>query len=605
MRHWFGGSLTDWVFTSATVDGLSGVPQLAPDMVVTFWDQQVGGTQYTDLLDASGAPVTQIVTDTGSLGGSPGQIPRFQGPDGVGEMWAQAGGGPRALMVTTGPRPHWHDTTDIVSGVFEPARLPAGSGGGGGLGEVWVAASDAPPEFAGAEYACTGTADDVELQAAIDAATTTGRQVRTSPGRFNLSAPLRLDSGRDAACQVLTGSGMAETVLDATATGLPAAIVVSNGGAPVVQDMTIQVGAGVDGISGVPGDASTCTDGGLFRRLRIRGAGGTSGTNWGINLTSAIYTTIDHVEVDGTGQGVRLATSGAGWEAFNVSLRGVFVWVDGTGGRGLSLETSGYPVHTVDVSDSYFGGGDLAAAIYAGGTHPVRGVTVRSTYVTGRTAVHVSNGQGFVVDLSHMELNAGASRTALIFDAGAFGNRVSIAEWRTSANATLVADANTTMEYAPNEVGPVRMYVEPSATVGLTRNPAGTTVLRGIVNDGGGTVSAVQRSPLIDAPHHVVPLPNSSSHTIDCRRGSHFRFTATANFTLQNPLHPVDGQRILLEIKQDATGSRVMTPGSKFRFSTTFPNATLTTTANKTDKVEWQYHGADDRWDLIRFVKGI
>ncbi|MDT7847184.1 right-handed parallel beta-helix repeat-containing protein [Streptomyces justiciae] len=70
-------------------DGLWGV---APGAVVTFYSASTGGTQYTDLLDASSSPITQVVAD------AQGFLPRFQGPDGVVGMWASAGGSSRAWI---------------------------------------------------------------------------------------------------------------------------------------------------------------------------------------------------------------------------------------------------------------------------------------------------------------------------------------------------------------------------------------------------------------------------------------------------------------------------------------------------------------------------
>lgn len=103
-RHWFGQSLTDWSMTLGAMSEAAGVTSAPVSAIgpvtVTFWNAASGGTQHTDLLDASGNGVSQITTadGTGALG--LGTIPRFRGPDGVTEMWADAGGA-RYLMVCT------------------------------------------------------------------------------------------------------------------------------------------------------------------------------------------------------------------------------------------------------------------------------------------------------------------------------------------------------------------------------------------------------------------------------------------------------------------------------------------------------------------------
>lgn len=87
MRQLFGAGVGDFAVQPA--DGLWGV---AAGVEVTFWDAVVDGIQYTDLLDATGEPISSVVTD------EYGALPAFQGPDGVTGMWASAGGGRRAWI---------------------------------------------------------------------------------------------------------------------------------------------------------------------------------------------------------------------------------------------------------------------------------------------------------------------------------------------------------------------------------------------------------------------------------------------------------------------------------------------------------------------------
>lgn len=104
-RHWFGQSLTDWTMVlgdETQVDDVKLRPAItAGPVTVTFWDSATGGNQYTDLLDAAGEPITQVTTADGTGVLPLGTIPRFRGPDEVTEMWADAGGGARYLMVAT------------------------------------------------------------------------------------------------------------------------------------------------------------------------------------------------------------------------------------------------------------------------------------------------------------------------------------------------------------------------------------------------------------------------------------------------------------------------------------------------------------------------
>jgi hypothetical protein len=91
----FGGGVSDWTFA---VDSTTSAAILVGGVQITFWDQRAGGVQYTDLQNSSGSTITTVTTSTGLDGLALGQIPLFYGPDGVFEMWAEAAGGPRALL---------------------------------------------------------------------------------------------------------------------------------------------------------------------------------------------------------------------------------------------------------------------------------------------------------------------------------------------------------------------------------------------------------------------------------------------------------------------------------------------------------------------------
>lgn len=99
-RYQFGGGIADWGFE---VDGGDDKPVLIGGGTVQLFNQESGGTQYTDLAeDAAGAtPITFVKTSDGSDGRSMGQIPPFYGPNEVTRMWASLDGGPRVLMSTT------------------------------------------------------------------------------------------------------------------------------------------------------------------------------------------------------------------------------------------------------------------------------------------------------------------------------------------------------------------------------------------------------------------------------------------------------------------------------------------------------------------------
>lgn len=66
-----------------------------------------------------------------------------------------------------------------------------------------------------------------------------------------------------------------------------------------------------------------------------------------------------------------------------------------------------------------------------------------------------------------------------------------------------------------------------------------------------------------------------------------------------------NGAKYVLEIKQDATGSRSLTLPAKVRYGTYIPNVDLSTTPNKTDKLGFIYNQADDKYDLVAVAYGF
>lgn len=96
-----GGEVTRYDYGGTSNDVLIGT---APDGslrytsgMLTFWNAETGGDQYTDLVLASvGTAAIPVAAD--------GQVPRFQGPDGVTRMWADGGGNSRVLLLALPPQ---------------------------------------------------------------------------------------------------------------------------------------------------------------------------------------------------------------------------------------------------------------------------------------------------------------------------------------------------------------------------------------------------------------------------------------------------------------------------------------------------------------------
>lgn len=104
----------------------------------------------------------------------------------------------------------------------------------------------------------------------------------------------------------------------------------------------------------------------------------------------------------------------------------------------------------------------------------------------------------------------------------------------------------------------------------------------------------------------VVTLTFGTSIAVDASQGNQFRITLTASTgTLANPTNPVDGQGIVVNVKQDGTGSRTMAFGTAYSFSTSLPSPTLSTAANAKDRLSFIYDANSSKWDFVGFLSGF
>lgn len=102
----------------------------------------------------------------------------------------------------------------------------------------------------------------------------------------------------------------------------------------------------------------------------------------------------------------------------------------------------------------------------------------------------------------------------------------------------------------------------------------------------------------------IVALTDGANIATDASLGNVFDVTLAGNRTLDNPTSPADGQRITYRVKQDATGSRTLAYGTKFRFGSDVASPTLSTAAGKIDYLGFVYKLADDKWDCVAVSKG-
>ncbi len=86
--------------------------------------------------------------------------------------------------------------------------------------------------------------------------------------------------------------------------------------------------------------------------------------------------------------------------------------------------------------------------------------------------------------------------------------------------------------------------------------------------------------------------------------GALFRCTLTGNVTV-NFTGGTDGQKCVLELLQDGTGSRLVTLGAAVGFGTGITSFTATTTAAKTDVLGFIYNSAAAKYRLLAVAQGF
>ncbi|MDT6983768.1 hypothetical protein ACFSUJ_12340 [Streptomyces lusitanus] len=593
MRYLFGATLADYVVQPS--DGLWGV---APGAVITFWSDADGGTQYTDLLDASSNPVTSITADGN------GFIPSFSGPDSITGMWADAGGTSRAWMA---------------------ARNADGGGGGGGGGGGYtsvqrvVASATAPADVrAAATYVCDGIADQEEIQAALnDARDHGGGEILLTVGDYNLTAPLSIEGTDDVDVEIgiiLRGQGARATMLNA-ASGMTSAIHLTKVVRVYMSDLGITVEGATHGITSATTNGASSGHRSFwnssFRNIQVSGPWDGSHTGWALNLGSPFRSVFENVEIGGVGNGVRMYSEHNDFNPGDLTFERCFVELVGNNGVAYKIEstTANGNMNQIELEMcEAIADGTGCTGILLSGVGPVnythwRGINLEQF----DKLIDVQQGNGNTFRLNYIELRAGVTGlTAFTFAAPTYNNSIlSCGLFYASASAVLYADGNTALPSQPNHVENVRIYADNTAAITGTANPSGTTIRRGIVGSGTGTIS-VLHTPGITAPSQVITLTDAATIATDASRGSHFKVTLAGNRTLGVPTNPVDGQRVVWEVvASGAARTLSLTTGvaGGFAFGTDI-TALSATTSGATDYIGAIYSASAQRWRVVAYAKG-
>ena len=360
-----------------------------------------------------------------------------------------------------------------------------------------VAASDAPASVQSrAQYVCDGTADDVQIQAAIDAALAEGGgRIILSAGTFNLAAQLVLAGADDVETEIdltLTGQGPKVTTL-AAGSGLDSAIHLTE----VIRAHLADFGITITGAShGISSNTTSGADSGhrsfwqsSFRNLQIHGPWNGTHTGYALHLGSPFRSVFENIEIGGVGNGWRMFSEHADFNPGDLTVTRSFVDLSGTGGTAYRIESpAGTMNQTVWTMCEAYANGATSTGIYIAGSH---NRFIGANLEQFETLVNVASGESNSFDLNYVTCrDGGASNKAFVCGTGAWNNRFSANYLNVHTGDSLVAvqDANTSAA-CPNIIERIRIEANSGTTTTYTK--VASTVFRDITAFlGGGTIQA-------------------------------------------------------------------------------------------------------------------
>ncbi|MFJ8923844.1 hypothetical protein ACIREK_30755 [Streptomyces sp. NPDC102415] len=477
-RHLFGGSTSDYA-----MERVGNQLLLRPGATGTIWNAATGGAQLTDLTDLAGAPITTVTAD------SDGAV-AFFGPDGVTNAFMDFGYGRRYAVAAV-------DLGSILATHLAQRDQPGGWAGLDEAGLVpsshlppaasdWAnyvaSASATPAEKARATYVCDGNADDVQIQAAINAVKAAGGgEVVLSSGTFNLAARILLEGADDVNVEIdikLRGQGPKSTTLLAGA-GLVSGVHLSKVVRAHLSDFGVTVSGGTHGISSATTNAATSGHRSFwhssFKHLQINGPWDGSHTGWGMHLGSPFRSVFENLEMGGVGNGLRMFSEHADFNPGDCTVTRMFIESVGNNKTAYQVDstTNDGVMNQVEF---------MMCEAIASGTG-CTGIHIKGTGGWGTTHTHwrginledfdkllwTEYGADNTFRFNHIQLRAAAGLTAFTFGANSFNNAVlSTGLLYVAASCRLFTDANTMMPSSPNRVEQSRFYAEGSATVTST-----------------------------------------------------------------------------------------------------------------------------------------
>ncbi len=369
-----------------------------------------------------------------------------------------------------------------------------------------IAAADASSAVKSkADYVCDGSADNVEIQTAINAAQLEGGGViQLSEGSFSLTSPIIINgtTNEDNPLTVtLKGCGEFATYLRPVTD--VNAIVVSNWAQLHLADFGIVIqGAG----NGIISQAVTTTDtrsfwASSFRNLRINGEYDTANTGWAMDLAMPWRSVFENIEVEGTRNGIRLKNEGTIQNAGDCTFTRLFVEIVGDGGTALHISSPSNNMNqnNFNMFEAGANGPNCTGILIDGASGGASQRFWGTNLEQFKFLINVANGESNVFDLNYVTCDDDNVTGNIAFQCGsnAYNNKFS-AKWinvPSGQTLQLFTDANTTSN-CPNFFEDMRIENN-GGTVNYTKSTS--TVTRAITTFNTGTIqSGLLQYPVSD-----------------------------------------------------------------------------------------------------------
>lgn len=372
-------------------------------------------------------------------------------------------------------------------------------------GAKYVASASAPArEKARADYVCDGTADQVQIQAAVDAAKAEGGGiVQLSGGTFNLAGTVTISGNADednADTVTLCGIGAQATTLSMASN--TNGIELTNWAMANIEDLGIVVagsGSCIHSTAVLSGNEVSFWHS-SFRNLRLNGGFTTTNTGWGMDLAMPWRSAFENIEIEGTRNGMRLSNQGSVQNAGDCTFTRMFIEIVGTGGSAIHVTGTGNNMNQNNFNMVEIGAnGSGCTGILIDGTDPVSSQRFWGLNAEQfQTTINVAKGDSCVFDCNYVTGDSGdAANKMFVCADGSYNNTFSAKKVNINSAGTLkIIEDNNDTSNAPNVFQAIR--IENNATGTVTYTKRTNTVLRDITtfNSGNAMPDGLLQYPL-------------------------------------------------------------------------------------------------------------